>query len=322
VIFGIILAAFTVFTVLTGNHFWHVYQHAVTVCKQNPATPNCNDLHNVLYPGYGAIMRAVLVTALTVPLLLGLFLGSPLISKEYEEGTNKLAWTQSVSRRKWLSTKLAWALIFAALYGLAVSLLVSWWARTGNALDHTRFNTDQFDTQGIMPVVYSVFFTAVGFTLSAWLRKTLLALAITLGLFVAFQVSIGQWVRPHYMTPMKITAPIGPNVIDKKIPVGAWLLRHDVVDKSGKSMGAFNVPSQCQALIQQIQSGSSGGIQVKASGGNLIDDCLNKAGYHQLAVYQPAYRYWDFQRIEAGMYLVMAALAVGATYLLVLKRDA
>ncbi|HEV7454829.1 MAG TPA: ABC transporter permease subunit [Candidatus Saccharimonadales bacterium] len=327
-IFGLILAAFAVFTILTGNHFWHAYQQALGTCKQNPATPSCSDLHNSLSQSYGVVVKVVFLTGLSVPLILGLFLGSPLFSKEYEEGTNKLAWTQSVSRRKWLTTKLVWALAFAALYGLAISLLVSWWARTGNVLDHSRFDTGQFDVQGMMPFAFSVFFTVIGFTMSAWFRKTIIALAVTLGLFIAFQASVGQWLRPHYMTPVTVTSPMGPGAIDLKIPAGAWVLSRNIVDKNDKTFNSFNVadmPQRCQEVIQQSQADGNGqgGIRIKvAAGPESIDACLNNAGYHQIAKYQPPYRYWNFQRIETGMYLGMAALATGVTYLLILKRDA
>jgi hypothetical protein len=326
-LFGLILTVFTIFTILTGNHFWHEYQQFQITCRLNPATPSCNDPGTIFSGAYGATLRLIFVTSLGVPLLLGLFLGSPLLSKEYEEGTNKLVWTQSVSRRKWLTTKLAWALVFAALYSLAISLLASWWARTPNALEHSRFNAGQFDVQGVMPLVYAVFFTAIGFTMSAWFRKTMIALAVTLGLFIAFQASFAEWVRPHYMTPITVTSPMGPSAVDSKIPTGAWMLRRDIVDKSGKVIGDIfpAAPQQCQQIIQQQNPpGSGSGIRVKSApgAGDPIDACLNQAGFHQIASYQPGYRYWDFQRIETGIYVGMAAVAVAATYLLVLKRDA
>jgi len=328
-VFGILLAVFACFSILTSNHYWHIYQQATAACAQNPENPSCSDVSGSLPQSYGAVLRTVYVTSLTIPLVLGLFLGSPLLSKEYEEGTNKLAWTQSVSRRKWLTVKLAWALIFAALYGLAIGLLVNWWTRTPNAIDHSRFDAGQFDVQGMMPFAYSVFFTTIGFMMSAWFRKTLIALAVTLGLFVAFQVSFAQWVRAHYMTPVSVTAAMGPNAIDNKIPVGAWELQRAIVDKNGHTFDSFNLdnmPADCRALIEQLKGG--GGITVKAigpghgEGADPVDTCLNSAGYHQTAKYQPPYRYWDFQRIETGIYLGMGALAVSATYWFVLKRDA
>jgi hypothetical protein len=79
------------------------------------------------------------------------------------------------------------------------------------------------------------------------------------------------------------------------------------------------MPAQCGALLENTRGG---GINISAKQSNPVTDCLNQAGYHELAVYQPSYRYWDFQRIEAGIYLAMATLATGVTYWLVLRRDA
>jgi ABC-type transport system involved in multi-copper enzyme maturation permease subunit len=327
-IFVVFLIAFAAFAIPTGNHFWHVYQHALSTCAQNPATPSCSDLGNSLFQGDGVVVDAVILAGFAAPILVGLFLGSPLLAREYEEGTNKLAWTQSTSRRKWLTTKLGWALVFAALYGLAITLLITWWSRTLNTLGQNRFDTSEFDIQGLMPVAYAIFFTAIGFTMGAWFRKTLVALAVTFGVFVLCMASFGQWVRPHYMAPVTVTAPMGPQELDSKVPSGAWALSRNIVDKNGRTFDSFtfnNMPASCQALIQQAQTGTPGqGIRVKVVPGSpdAIDSCLNAAGYHQVATYQPSYRYWDFQRIEAGIYLGMAALAVAATYWLVLKRDA
>lgn len=326
-IFGLLLAGFTVLTILTGNHFWHEYQQTLSSCRQNPATPSCSDIEGSFGPSYGAILRLVYVTSIGVPLIFGLFLGAPLFSREFEEGTNKLVWTQSVSRRKWLTTKIVWILVFAALYGLAISLLVSWWGRTTNALDHSRFDTGQFDVQGIMPFAYSVFFTAIGFTVSAWFRKTMVALAVTLVLFIAFQASIGQWLRPHYMAAISITSPMGPDDLQSKVPVGAWLLDRGILNKNGKEIGDIfpAAPLQCQQIIQQqTPQGNGLAIRVKTfpGAGDPIDACLNKAGFHQIAKYQPSYRYWDFQRIEAGIYFGASIILISAAYWFVLKRDA
>ncbi|HVS58515.1 MAG TPA: ABC transporter permease [Candidatus Saccharimonadales bacterium] len=330
-IFGILLIAFAIFAIVSGNYFWHTYQHALATCHDfaTPTDPQgtCDTLGNTLFQGDGAIVDTIVLTGFGAPLLVGLFLGAPLFAREYEENTNKLVWTQSISRRKWLTTKLLWALGFAALYGLILTLLTTHWFRTDNALNHDRFDTGLFDIQGLMPFIYTIFFTAVGFTMGVWWRKTLVALGVTLAIFVLAMASFGQWIRPHYMAPITVTAPMGPNAINNKIPTGAWILTKDIVDKNGKTFDSFdlqNMPAQCRAIIEDAKNGN--GIHVKAAvggpGGDPIDNCLNHAGYHQMATYQPPYRYWDFQRIEAGIFLGMTAVAVGATYWLVLKRDA
>jgi ABC-type transport system involved in multi-copper enzyme maturation permease subunit len=327
-IFGIMLAAFAVLVIPTGIHYWHTYQHALTTCAQNPETPSCGDLEGSLFASRadGFIRIAVVLGTFGLPILVGMFLGSPLIAREYEEGTNKLAWTQGTSRRKWLTTKLLWVLGFALLYGIVLTLLTTWWSHTLNTLEQYRFIQGHFETQGLMPVAYSVFFTSIGFMVGAWFRKTVVGFAVTLGVFILCMAGFAQSIRPHYMAPVTVTAPMGPGTINDKIPTGAWLLQRDIVDKNGKVLGSFDVqdmPPQCQRMTMRIQiAPGSRAAKVKAEGGDPLDDCLNQAGYHQIAKFQPSYRYWDFQRIEAGIYLGLAALAVGATYWLVLRRDA
>jgi len=46
------------------------------------------------------------LVVLVVPALIGVFWGAPLIARELETGTFRLAWTQSVTRTRWLAVKL------------------------------------------------------------------------------------------------------------------------------------------------------------------------------------------------------------------------
>jgi hypothetical protein len=160
----------------------------------------------------------------------------------------------------------------------------------------------------------------------AWFRKTIASLAVTFGVFVLCMAGFAQLVRPHYMAPVTVTASMGPGALAHRIPDDAWVLRRAIVSKDGHAFDSFdiqNMPSQCQQIIQNAQVSDHGHtVAVKTGGGDPLDDCLNNAGFHQIAKYQPGYRYWDFQRIEAGIYLGMTALAVGVTYWFVLRRDA
>src|SRR6266511_2363899 len=48
------------------------------------------------------------LTLLTVlPVLAGVFIGAPLLGRELEYGTWRLAWAQGVTRTQWLAVKLA-----------------------------------------------------------------------------------------------------------------------------------------------------------------------------------------------------------------------
>ncbi|HEX4775078.1 MAG TPA: ABC transporter permease subunit, partial [Candidatus Saccharimonadales bacterium] len=303
-IIGIILALYAALIIPTGLHFWHTYQQTLASCAQNPATPSCSDLASNLFQSSldQALFHLAPVAILFLPLILGMFWGAPFLAKEYTEGTNSLAWTQSVSRRKWLTVKLIWILVATAVFTGAFAALITWWSKTPNTLNTDRFTGDPlFGTQGIVPVALGLFAVTFGIMFGAWFRKTMVAVGVTLGLFIAFAlIVVPNFVRPHYMTPITVTAPMGPDTLDSKIPSGAWLVSRNIVDKNGNTFNSFNLanmPPQCQQIIQQSQVGTNDhGIRVKAmptpGGGDPIDTCLNNAGYHQIAKYQPSYRYW------------------------------
>ena len=68
------------------------------------------------------------VLVIVVPGIIGIFWGAPLVARELETGTFRLAWTQSVTRTRWLAVKLAVVgLASMAVAGL-LSLMVTWWA--------------------------------------------------------------------------------------------------------------------------------------------------------------------------------------------------
>jgi len=50
--------------------------------------------------------------------------------------------------------------------------------------------------------------------------------------------------------------------------------------------------------------------------------CLAHLGYRSFTTYQPAYRFWPFQLIETGIFVALAAILAGVTFLVVRRRDA
>lgn len=54
------------------------------------------------------------------------FWAAPLVSGEYEAGTHRLAWTQSVSPLRWISIKIALVFGFAAGFAVVLGVLATW----------------------------------------------------------------------------------------------------------------------------------------------------------------------------------------------------
>ena len=296
------LVALAVVVLVTGTVMRHDYTSALASCTQ---TQSCADLASSLFRGDGAIIDLVDLT-IVVPLLFGLFWGAPLLSKEFEDGTHNLAWTQGISRPHWLRVNIGWSLLAATLWGAALAALVSYWRFPENALN-TRFTA--FDIQGIVPVAYALFAVGLGIAIGSVVRRVLPSLALTLGVFVGLRVLVGVYLRPHYMTPITKTfgllSQAGP-------PPGAWTLSSSFVTGHGQVLGDrftfSDIPSACRNTV--------------IGGKGIRGQCLASHGWHQLVTYQPDSRFWAFQGMESGIFVVLALASVGFAWLWVQRRDA
>jgi ABC-type transport system involved in multi-copper enzyme maturation permease subunit len=278
---------------------------------------------------YTLFFAGVVLMALA-PALLGAFLGAPLVARELETGSYRLAWSQSVTRRRWLANKLALTVAAAALSVGAASLAVTWWsAPLDGAVSETRGSLPEhltpvtFAMRGVVPVAYAAFAVVLGAAAGAVLRRTLPAMAVTLALYAAIQIVVPMWVRPHLVPPASSTVTISPSSLDGislqgpgRVAVsvhtpdrGDWILVNETVGPDGRATlppqsfsDCLPGPSAPAAPTEQARAGS-------------IDQCLTRlsqAGYRQRVVYQPADRFWPLQWAEAGLYAAgSAALAVG-----------
>ncbi len=257
--------------------------------------------------------RYMPLATIAFPVLLALFWGAPLISKEYEQHTNKFIWTQGVSRRAWLRAKLGWLMGFAAVFGAILSVACWYCLRTEHALYLDRFEWVHFDVQGAMPVVYCMFAVALGAAVGAWRRKAVSAIAMTLGIFIALQGAMGLYIRPHYQKPLQFST---TSYVRYPNPLRA---PHGMV--TGTSSEPYKTtsagtPVQEGTAFWQVKWGFSPAPYCPQTQ-EICDDATTITTY-----YHPANRYWRFQAIETGIYLVLTALLVAGTYRMVLKRDA
>jgi hypothetical protein len=115
------------------------------------------------------------------PLVIGMFWGAPLVARELEAGTFRLAWTQGVTRTRWLAVKLAVIGLAAMLSAGLLSLMLTWWSgpvdtalalKSGNSISFIRVGPVLFAVRGIAPVGYAAFAFALGVTAGILIRRT------------------------------------------------------------------------------------------------------------------------------------------------------
>ena len=264
-----------------------------------------------------------------LPPIIGAFWGAPLIARELETGTHRLAWTQSVTRTRWLATKLGLGVLAAVVVVGLLTLVVTWWCAPidtalnagqsfGGILKASRMDPRIFIARGIAPIGYTAFAFVLGATAGLLLRRTIPAMAVTLAVFVAVQLAMPALVRSH-LAPEHVTTTItqqnlrgliindpGAPVTDVRVAIdrpGAWVTANSPVAPDGQ-------------LVDTLPGWV--GNCAPAPGGQTAEHAcfarLARAGYRQRVSYQPRDRYWAFQAIELAIFLVLAGVLAGVCF--------
>jgi len=257
--------------------------------------------------------------SMIVPVVLGLLWGAPLVAHELEARTSDFAWTQSVTRMRWLTAKAGALLLAAAACGGVTAALITWWSGPINAKFASAFTPGQFDTQGIVPIGYALFAMALGIAAGTAARRTLPATAVVLGGFIGLRLVISNFLRPHYMaaitTYYHVTGSFTP-------PGQAWILAQGGLSPTGRVVAEGwgdlypALPAVCRSLLPGSPTSKSGSSE------SAVFSCMQAHGWRGFATYQPSSRYWPFQGIETGIYILLAAVLIAATFAVIRRRDA
>ncbi len=277
----------------------------------------------------GLYFTGIVVVALA-PALLGAFWGAPLVARELETGTHRLAWNQTVTRTRWLATRLALTGLAAGTAMAVLTLAVSWWsAPLDGAQSDTRgglpsrLTPVSFAMRGIAPVGYGIFAVALGLAVGLVLRRSLPAMAATLALFAFVQIAVPLWVRPHLIPPVTRTVALSMDTLDgiqlrgdgddpvtlvtaRPAGPGDWVLSNRTLDPSGRALATM--PAWFSRCVPPP------GPEARTSAADAragLDACFSRLateGYRQELVYQPASRFWPLQWAETGLFLALSGL--------------
>jgi hypothetical protein len=316
------LAVVAVALAATGPHLAHLYAASgIATCQ---AHGNCGPLVSsflgkvatakidqyLYYLGIGALFAA--------PVIIGMFWGAPLVTRELETGTFRLAWTQGVSRTRWMAVKLGVIGLAAMATAGLLSLMLTWWSspvdtasglKDGGSISFIRLGLVQFATRGITPIGYAAFAFALGVTAGVLIRRTVPAMAATLAGFAFVQIAWPNWIRPHLIAPAHAVVALtsanisslaqgSNNSMTVNPPVsasqpGAWILSTQTVDKAGHVFNAATITA-CRGSNFQACRAALGGLH--------LSDVIS---------YQPASRFWAFQWYESAIFLALAVILAG-----------
>jgi ABC-type transport system involved in multi-copper enzyme maturation permease subunit len=280
-----------------------------------------------------------MVAVYAAPPVIGAFWGAPLIARELEAGTHRLVWTQSISRTRWLLTKLAFSGLSAVVVTGLLSLAVTRWSdpiddAVGGGADTNSFMPRLwpavFGARGIVPIGYTAFAFTLGIAIGLIVRRSLVAVALTLAVVIAVQIFSPILLRPHLVSPATATAIVtdenmrgiqldgssaNPQVKGLEVKMGGpgdWKLSDQTVNSAGKVQK--QLPAWFGACVPRPPSA---GAPDRESTNQSLASCFTRLadeGYRQKVTYIPASRFWDLQWRETGVFVLLAFALAGFSF--------
>jgi hypothetical protein len=290
-----LLALIVVALALTGVPIHNLFNRLhLASCQSGWDNPTCQNGLNVFFTRYQQYnqMRSAAPFLNLFPALAGILIGVPLLAREFEQGTQRLAWTQSVPRMRWLRSKLALLLLLAVALSAVLTGVMTWWNAPWVTL-FGHFDLPSYDFEGVVPLAYALLAVALGASLGAVLRRSIPAVACTLLGFGAIWMGMDTWLRQRlvpaitrYYTPLD-----GPPVTTSY----DWTLGLGFADRAGHPISNDTVGAACQS----------------ASGGYL--QCATDHGWRGYVIFHPASQFWQMQAAEAALLLGVALALVALT---------
>jgi hypothetical protein len=288
------LAVLAAVAIPVGVHMASIYTHeGLGACTGNAQPGPCNvSVASFLIRFTG--LNLLFMWSTLVPALAALLLAAPFVL-DLDNGTYRLYWTQSITRRRWIATKLGLSVAGSvAVAGCLIALAM--WLRA--PLDHLdgRMSSNVYDAEGVAPVAYALFVLGVAVAIGAVWRRTVPALLVAFVVYVVGRVFMDSWLRQRLLSPVKTTwlaNGSGPNLNQ------ALVINQFVSDKNGHEL---------TGAAGRCVSGGSGGlfththvcVQPQAPGTHV----------YTTALYQPASRFWELQGVEFGIVAGIGLLLV------------
>jgi hypothetical protein len=323
---GALLGAFAVYLAVMAVIQNNAY---ATVAACHPVTASkCQQLLQLFTSTYWGGNNSVLqsggaqtVSSLmfAVPVLVGAFVGAPVLARELETGTFRFAWTQGAGRTRWaVSTLVLPAALLTAVMG-AFTALFYWYYRP--FLEDGQVSSMLPLSFALLGVAFAAW-TLLAFSLAAFLgtvfKRIVPAMAVTLVVYIALALATATTIRPHYETPVTVAGWGGAS--------GAgWVTSSWLDSPSGQPVSEneqIALLNQLPASALNPPQGSTEKKQANSQGGGAFTNWLLAHGYKVGQSVQPDARFWRFQLTEGGWLLALSTLLLGGTVWLVRRRGA
>jgi phosphotransferase system glucose/maltose/N-acetylglucosamine-specific IIC component len=279
-----ILALLAALLVPTGIQMANAYHHdGLAACLTIDPGPVCGQKLGDFQQRFQALTTLANWFTL-IPGLIGVLLAAPFIL-DLESGTYRLAWTQSITRGRWLLGKLGLPVIAALIASGALILLFTWWRTPDVHLDG-RLDTGNYDTTGTVIIGYTLFALALAVAVGAIWRRAAAALTIAFVGYFTVRILVDYTLRDHLVAPLRATY--------EGAQQPSFLYNAHVLSAAGFLNG------------KQVMSSSGSGFL----GGHVEIQAPRMSDVVMHVVYQPESHFWSMQLTETGLFVGVAAALI------------
>jgi hypothetical protein len=260
----------------------------LTAC--HPMTgARCAQRLSLFQQEYGAWSVNVPRFAEFAPVLIGAFMGGPLLARELESGTFRFAWTQGTGRTRWVIAKLFFLAAAVTAAAGAFTSLFSWWHRPLFAAGGSLMEPRIFDMSGVDFAAWTLFAFALGAFAGVAIRRVVPALAAAIAGWTGVALAAAFYLRPRYRAALTAHAAAA-------LPARSYVMSMWWSAPGGERLSTDALVERMQRLPVPVGDFKRWPVQ---------------HGYTQWLAYQPESRFWHFQAIE-GAGLLVASLLLGA----------
>lgn len=301
----LLLALLCVLYIRDGLLIYSLYnKFGLVTCQVNEG--NCNNLFQAFSQQLAArrmITPPSDLFILLFPLLVGVFVGAPLLPRE--QRTAPFIRTQGVTLRRWLVVKLGLVVLATLIFSTVLSLIYTWWSYPMSAFMQDIWGNYK---SGIVLIGWSLFDLLLGVTIGVLIRRPIAAM--TMAFFLLFALALGGGnVYPYFIPPLSKLYPVSITSSN-----AAWggpgdlSLYAGYADQNGRETG--EISTYCGSNLTLRDDGYAA----------MANKCIKEKHLQWKIVYQPAERYWPLQILETSLLLVLSLALLPLIYWLCYKQ--
>ena len=244
-----------------------------------------------------------------VPLAVAALLAIPTL-QELERGTHRLAWTQSISRRRWSLSRIGFAVAVATVVAVIWALTAADWRASMFRGEERGFAQNAFELSPAVLVGYGLFAAALALAATVVIRRLFPVLALLAVGFIGTRVFTTFVLRERYRAPIEETIPAADDIGQFTEFEDRWIIDESWVSGTGERLSWERVNQLCTPGANEQSTET------------FYQQCLGHNGLHYFRAFHPTDRVGQFQLIETALYLGLAAALFAFAYWWLTRRSA